>query len=514
MSNKKNRLRFLHCNTCFSNSVEAKQYLLGLNRPSLYAEPMVLKYGDESNPNIILAIGSVGDGNDEQTNNKVCFVDFSRTFTNTNTISWDVVDADVKSNVKLQPTKTKGEETYNNIILSEDNGLFTYVNAKIDDNKLVFNVNGEANEYELPDTVTGATYEEGELQITLHTRKNEAITISLNQIVEDVISGEENNLLQNNKGLFVYVDVNYDEETDKLTFNDGVNEKKEFSLLSKTQKTFNENTTEFINQQNQTNSEVKTFISGQTTANDKFTSDIKRNTVLSAKTKSVENTIETSDDGTTIKSNVILSNSEGNVIKIEENGVFAKVELTYDNLKNELTFTTSNGSKTIELTDHSIVTDGKYDSENQEIVLTITLDNEEKTTSEIRIPVSDLIDIYKVGNTTESPIKLEMKKVDDVETIYGTLNLSEEDDNLLELVKTGDISSLYAKGHADSIKIDWKTINENGEEITENITVQESVDNLKSDIQDKENKLQDLSKELEKINNAVGELTDFGYTDE
>ena len=134
MSNKKNRLRFLHCNTCFSNSVEAKQYLLGLNRPSLYAEPMVLKYGDESNPNIILAIGSVGDGNDEETNNKVCFVDFSRTFTNTNTISWNVVDADVKSNVKLQATKTKNEETYNNIILTEDNGLFTYVNAKIDNN--------------------------------------------------------------------------------------------------------------------------------------------------------------------------------------------------------------------------------------------------------------------------------------------------------------------------------------------------------------------------------------------
>jgi hypothetical protein len=293
-----------------------------------------------------------------------------------------------------------------------------------------------------------------------------------------------------------------------------VNTQKEFSLLSNSQKTFNENTTEFINQQNQTNSEVKTFISGQTTANDKFTSDIKRNTVLSATTQTVENVVETSDEGTTIKSNVILSNSEGNILKIEENGVFAKVELTYDNLKNELTFTTSNGSKTIELTDHSIVTDGKYDSETQEIVLTITLDNEEKTTSEIRIPVSDLIDIYKVGNTTESPIKLEMKKVDDIETIYGTLNLSEKDDNLLELIQTGNISSLYAKGHADSIKIDWKTINENGEEITENITVQESVDNLKSDIQDKENKIQDLSKELEKINNAVGELTDFGYTDE
>ena len=77
-----NRLQFIHCDTLFSTRDEAKAYVTGgdlisITRPALYAEPMVLKYGDENNPNVILAIGSVGDGVTQSTNNKVFFIDFA-----------------------------------------------------------------------------------------------------------------------------------------------------------------------------------------------------------------------------------------------------------------------------------------------------------------------------------------------------------------------------------------------------------------------------------------------------
>ena len=43
---------------------------------SLYAEPMVLKYGQESNPSIILAIGSIGTGVADMAN-KTFFIDLA-----------------------------------------------------------------------------------------------------------------------------------------------------------------------------------------------------------------------------------------------------------------------------------------------------------------------------------------------------------------------------------------------------------------------------------------------------
>ena len=426
MSNKQNRLRFVHNDTCFESNVKAKEYLLSTykDRPSLYAEPMVLRYGDISDPNIILAIGSVGTGENGQENNKVFFIDCAQLdidnnfhFIDTPSVSWEVnkdVDGiDVKSNVKLQKTKLVGEKSYNNIILNETDGLFTYVNTELINDKIIVNINGNASEYELPDTITGATYDSGKLQITLHTRKNKTITITLTDIIDDIISENDGNLVQNKDGIYVSVDVEYDKETDKLTFNDGVNNTKEFSLLSDTQKTFNENTTQFITQQNQINGAVQSFIDGQNQTNDEFSAAIKSNSVLSAKTKTIENKVTKSSGGTIIESDIILSATEGNILKIEDDGIYAKVNLKYDNVKNELTFSTIKGDEVFELTDHSIVTDGVYDSEKQEIVLTITLDNEDKTTSEIRIPVSDLVNIYDVDNDTDSPIDLTIKKVNE-----------------------------------------------------------------------------------------------------
>ena len=81
MGNYKNRLQFVHHDELFSTREDAMNYVNGqliqIDRPALYAEPMILKYGDEEEPNIILAIGSVGNGETMSTNNKVFFIDLA-----------------------------------------------------------------------------------------------------------------------------------------------------------------------------------------------------------------------------------------------------------------------------------------------------------------------------------------------------------------------------------------------------------------------------------------------------
>ena len=55
------RLQFLHRNKVFATSEDAKIYIDSLVKQgfiSLLAEPMVLLYGDNDNPNVLLVIGT------------------------------------------------------------------------------------------------------------------------------------------------------------------------------------------------------------------------------------------------------------------------------------------------------------------------------------------------------------------------------------------------------------------------------------------------------------------------
>ena len=86
MEFNQNRLRFVHCEHLFNNVDEFKNYVRSVQyeRASLYAEPMIFKYGNEKKPCIVLAIGSVGEGKfvyDTETGdvlNETFYIDFSQ----------------------------------------------------------------------------------------------------------------------------------------------------------------------------------------------------------------------------------------------------------------------------------------------------------------------------------------------------------------------------------------------------------------------------------------------------
>lgn len=192
---KQNRLRFVHCDTLFSTRDSAMDYVNGnlstIQRPSLYAEPMVLKYGNETNPNILLAIGSVGDGVTQSQCNKVFFIDFAyikeqlnkcvsennknKVIVNdSDSISHNLVTDDngstLISNIKLAEENRFGNKVFeNNIIKNTKDGLWASVEVSEGQNSIQFNINGVVTD--IPNL---------HLQSGEYSRKKEALILKLN----------------------------------------------------------------------------------------------------------------------------------------------------------------------------------------------------------------------------------------------------------------------------------------------------------------------------------------------
>lgn len=449
----KNRLQFAHCDILFNTSEEAKEYVNGnlivRDRPSLFAEPMILKYGNAENPNILLAIGSVGDGEKPNVKNKLFFIDCAeiiknsvKEYKNSNSISYNINENEdgvtVESNVKLQATKTIGNGNYNNIILNEENGLFTHVNVEIIDNKLIININGNIKEYKILDQVL-------------------------------LSSNTDNILVKHNDGLYANVDLNYNSETETINFNNGIKE---------------------------TNINLTPFV------------------ISSEKTNSIKNTIVKTKSGTSITSDVLLSNNTDNILKIVDSGLFANVSLNYNRAQNKLIFATSNGEKELQLSSHSLVTDGRYDPNTKQIILTIITD--ENQVNEVEIPVGDLVNIFNVSNTNDSPIILTKTTdaVNGVDTLTANLKISVAEDNLIKVKSDGTTSNLYASNLAENLYGQWAKVKENGEVVYSKKSIQEIIGILQSYYETNDSSLGIVFNEIDEIKNQINKLTDFGYTDD
>lgn len=247
----KDRLQFVHCDTLFKTNIEAKEYvesgdLISYNRPALYAEPMVLKYGDEKNPNILLAIGSVGDGKTPTKENKVFFIDFADIEKSIEEIKGQVEEG----NLNLEAVK----EQISKIIKScgfNENG--EYVPNQEDKNIKTATSLNEADELlskAIDDNYEALTSEINIIKNQITKLENFKVNDS-NTITHILIKEEsgstltsnvkladfrtvgncnfDNIIIEQTDGIYANVRLSYDEEENKLIF--GVNDVvKEFSL--------------------------------------------------------------------------------------------------------------------------------------------------------------------------------------------------------------------------------------------------------------------------------------------
>lgn len=106
-------------------------------------------------------------------------------------------------------------------------------------------------------------------------------------------------------------------------------------------------------------------------------------------------------------------NRDGNIpnlISIQDDGIFAAVDLAYDEEHNALTFTTTNATKTINLTMNSIVDNIYYDATKEAITIEYTVNG--KKMPNVEVPVRALINEWTVSDNTDGAIKL-TKKIND-----------------------------------------------------------------------------------------------------
>ena len=123
-----------------------------------------------------------------------------------------------------------------------------------------------------------------------------------------------------------------------------------------------------------------------------------------------------------------------NIIK-NDNGLYAKVDLTYNDTTNQLTFTTSNGEKIINLVSVSVIKSITYDSQTESLIIIYTVNGRDVT---ITVPVGDLIDEWEPYNEGHS-VTLVKDRIqgNDKDQLSADVKISADADNILEVSNGG-----------------------------------------------------------------------------
>lgn len=119
------RLRFVHDEKCYASFQEILDYVVTPEyymayRQTVYAEPMVFKYGDEKKPNIVLAIGSTNGEKNNFESNQIYFIDF----TGLKDRVTDIEDFNANIDSRLKDTIDKLTKLHDACGVGDD---FTYV---------------------------------------------------------------------------------------------------------------------------------------------------------------------------------------------------------------------------------------------------------------------------------------------------------------------------------------------------------------------------------------------------
>ena len=197
---------------------------------SLLGEPTVLLYKNvteadptgENDPHLIFAIGSATNEGTQYNDNRFCIIDIDKTEKEIEDL-WEELEKVIKSlsiftrdtnTLKLYSEKTEDGTIISgdvvvatsqifddarkpNVILSTDDGLFTYVNMEYDkDNDLLtFTVNGETKQWLINNNyLVGGWYSKKDESLHLKSKDESEIVISLENLIDEWgVEGEASN---------------------------------------------------------------------------------------------------------------------------------------------------------------------------------------------------------------------------------------------------------------------------------------------------------------------------------
>lgn len=239
MEFNQNRLRFVHCEHLFNNVDEIKNYVRSVQyeRASLYAEPMIFKYGNEKKPCIVLAIGSVGEGKfvyDTETGdvlNETFYIDFSQVERDIEIIYKELAEnkAEIEriGNLVENVISACGlDENGNYITDFKDKIIGEATSLYVADKMLSEYIIALEKRHELyvKDTNTvDLTTEKGETGVTLFADVKLGSKIYDGKVIENIIEKQED-------GIFTSVDLDFFEEESKLVLTINGDDKKDIKL--------------------------------------------------------------------------------------------------------------------------------------------------------------------------------------------------------------------------------------------------------------------------------------------
>ena len=213
--------------------------------------------------------------------------------------------------------------------------------------------------------------------------------------------------------------------------------------------------------------------------------------------------ITKTDNGYTIGASLSLSNVQGNQLIKKADGLYYNTKLNYDDGLITLTINDAIISQfNIGIT--SILNDGYYNPENEELVLVFNKEDGSQQTA--RIPVGTLIREWEVDNSqTNKVVELNREEViDGTDKLSADVRISEKAHNIL----TKDGNSLFVEGTSDAITYNEQSlssvildlqnkVNTNTENIdTEKTERKEADSNLSNQITTNTNDITSIKEEL------------------
>ena len=165
--------------------------------------------------------------------------------------------------------------------------------------------------------------------------------------------------------------------------------------------------------------------------------------LVEVKAKDVSVTVD-SMDATRPQVKLNISSEQGQIIKLNADGIYAKANLTYDEENNILNFTNTNETTSISLKTRSQIDRIYYDKPNEEIVIEYTVNGSRK--EDVKVPVHDLIQEWRTEDGHQGAIELTKEiKVESEDVLRARLMLNTTHSDNMAVI---DNNALYVSKDA------------------------------------------------------------------
>ena len=560
MNNGKFNLQILHKSKVFETRDAAIAYLNDWYKPnSLDAEPVVVKYGDEKNPNVVLAFGTsdakpgsfyaIDFASMEERVNKIEDIvgDDSQLKSAIETLKGVVesvgltIDANKKENQVSYDVDTKDEVIGSaKTIVEALDKLSKYTQKKLGDNtlkvldsnsiqllykvdteggmtlqaKVVVSKDGDTDRLGFNDNIIGTKpdgiyaaahldYDDVRNQLIFSTSGYRNGRFVDDAIVQKVDLGHKTRVLADNEGHNVKITIKEDETANTRTISGAVqlSNNEDNILVDRDGRLFVSGRAKNIKYGDTTvDKKLSELEKGIDDALESVNYVKKASMIDGGTTDTSEVVVEKRHDGSSkIMSNVRLSRN--NSIVIANGGLEANIGVDVISKTNTLKVTV--GDKVIErqLPGVEVVEKAFYDSKEQTINIYI-----KGNSVPLVIPVKDLVEDWQVKNDTNSPIVLtKNSEIDTVDTLTAQLRLKSTDnlidvqDGQLVVSKSGieaTITNEKTRATAKEAELDEKVTTLRNDVLGKEEALKSSINEVKGALGDEVIRSKDVEKEL------------------